>query len=381
MIKVIEVRTRGQMKEFARFSEKFYRGCPYYVPSLYADEINVMNPRKNPSLVDCEIRCYLAEKDGKIVGRIAGIIQRKHNEISGEKYIRFSRFDCIDDLEVARALIGAVEEFGRERGMQFIHGPWGFNDMDREGMLTDGFDRRSTYATNYNYPYYEKLIKELGFEDESEWVEYSFGMPPKRSEKLEHIAEFTIRKLGLTEKADSFPMKKLISMYGRKALAMVNQAYAALDCYVPVEGAQMDDVLDQFATIVNTRYFSLLTDKNDDVVAMGVLIPSICDVLIDSRGHMTPKAILKLLKAISRPKELEMALVAVRPDYQKKGVNAIMMARIIKNIIADGIEKVESNPELVSNIDVQAQWAVLEREIVKRRKCFMKKINGKQDEK
>ena len=157
-------------------------------------------------------------------------------------------------------------------------------------------------------------------------------------------------------------------------LAMVNAAYAPLDGYVPVEGAQMDDVLDQFATIINPRYFSLLTDKNDDVVAMGAVIPSICDVLIRSRGHMTLPAIIGLLRTIARPKELEMVLVAVRPDYQKKGVNSVMMARIIRNIIEDGVQKIESNPELVSNLDVQAQWTVLQREIVKRRKCFIKEI-------
>ena len=374
MVNVVEVRTRRQRKAFAQFSEKFYRGCPYYVPSLYADEINIMNPKKNPSLSDCEVRCYLAEKDGKYVGRIAAILQRKHNAIAGKNYIRFSRFDCIDDPAVAAALLGAVEKFGKERGMQYIHGPWGFNDMDREGLLTYGFDRRATYATNYNYPYYEKLVLDLGFAVESEWVEYGFGMPEKLDPRIARVAEYTQRKLGLTEIAGTNSMKKLIRDYGRRALAMVNEAYAPLDCYVPVEGAQMDDVLDQFATIVNPRYFSLLTDKNGEVVALGVVIPSICDVLIKSRGHMTPAAIMGILRAIAHPAELEMALVAVRPDYQKKGVNSVMMARITRNIIEDGIRRIESNPELVDNLAVQAQWSVMDREIIKRRKCFIKEI-------
>lgn len=374
MIKIIEVQTRRQKKQFAVFAEKFYRGEKRYVPSLYADEINILNPKKNPSLSDCEVRCFLAEKDGAIVGRIAGILQKKYNAISGRKCIRFSRFDCVDDTEVARALIGAVESFGRERGMEEIHGPWGFNDMDREGLLTEGFDRRATYATNYNYPYYESLLKGLGFADESEWVEYAFGIPEQVDARIAHVAEYTARKFSLKEMADAMPMKKMIAMYGRKALSMVNEAYADLDCYVPIEGRQMDDVLDQFATIINPRYFSMLTDKNDDVVAMAVMLPSICDVLVQSRGHMTPKAIVGLLRAIKRPKELEMVMIAVRPDYQKKGVNSVMISRIIRNIIEDKIEKVESNPELVSNVSVQAQWTMLEREIVKRRKCFLKPI-------
>lgn len=374
MIEITEVRTRRQKKLFARFSEKFYRNCPYYVPSLYADEIGVTDPVKNPSLSDCEIRCFLARKNGKLVGRAAGIIQNRYNEIAKEKFIRLSRFDCVQDIEVARALIGAVESFGKERGMRHVHGPWGFNDMDREGLLTYGFARRATYVTNYNYSYYEELLRGLGFKAESEWVEYAFEMPSVVDGRIARIAEYVQNKLDVTEKAESMPMKKLIARYGRKALAMVNEAYSTLDRYVPINGAQMDDVLDQFATVINPRYFSLLTDKNDEVVAMSVLIPSFCDVLIRSRGRMTPRAVWGMYRAISRPKELEMVMIAVRPDYQKKGLNSVMMARIIRNIIEDGISRIESNPELVTNLAVQMQWTNLKREIVKRRKTFVKEI-------
>lgn len=374
MINITEVRTASQRRAFARFPLKLYKDCPYYVPSVYADEKNITLPQKNPSLATCEIRCFLAEKDGKIVGRAAGIIQKKYNEIAGRKCIRFSRFDCIDDAEVAKALLNAVESFGRERGMDTIHGPWGFNDQDREGMLTYGFERRATYATNYNYPYYEKLVRDLGFTDESEWVEYAFKVPEKVDERIAHVASFIQRKLDLKEIAGTAPMRKLIPAYGPKALAMVNQAYAALDCYVPVEGKVVDAVLQQFATVINPRYFSLLTDKNDEVVAMAVMLPSICAPLQKSGGRMTPLTILRLLRAIAKPKELEMVLIAVRPDYQKKGLNSIMISRILQNIIDDKIEKVESNPELVTNTAVQEQWEVLERYIVKRRKCFTKPI-------
>lgn len=374
MINITEVRTASQRRAFARFPLKLYKDCPYYVPSVYADEKNITLPQKNPSLATCEIRCFLAEKDGKIVGRAAGIIQKKYNEIAGRKCIRFSRFDCIDDAEVAKALLDAVESFGRERGMDTIHGPWGFNDQDREGMLTYGFERRATYATNYNYPYYEKLVRDLGFTDESEWVEYAFKVPEKVDERIAHVASFIQRKLDLKEIAGTAPMRKLIPAYGPKALAMVNQAYAALDCYVPVEGKVVDAVLQQFATVINPRYFSLLTDKNDEVVAMAVMLPSICAPLQKSGGRMTPLTILRLLRAIAKPEELEMVLIAVRPDYQKKGLNSIMISRILQNIIDDKIEKVESNPELVTNTAVQEQWEVLERYIVKRRMCFTKPI-------
>ena len=375
MITIREVKTKSDLRKFARFPVRLYKNCPLYVPSFYSDELNIMNPDKNFSLPSCEVRCFLAEKDGKVVGRVAGIIQKRRNELSGKKNIRFSRFDFIDDAEVAEKLLAAVAAFGKERGMDTIHGPWGFNDQDREGMLVEGFDKRATYATNYNYPYYEKHVRALGFEPESEWVEYNFTIPDKVDERIKTISEYVQKKLELTEIADSAPMKKLIPVYGHRALEMVNEAYASLDEYVPLEGKEMDNVLDQFATIINPRYFSLLVDKNDEIIGMGVIIPSIADALVKGRGRMTLPTIVRLLRSIAKPRELEMALVAVRPDYQKKGVNALIMARISRHIIEDGVRRVESNPELVTNLAVQTQWTNFEREIVKRRKTFSKKID------
>ena len=375
MITIREVKTKSDLRKFARFPVRLYKNCPLYVPSFYSDELNIMNPDKNFSLPSCEVRCFLAEKDGKVVGRVAGIIQKRRNELSGKKNIRFSRFDFIDDAEVAEKLLAAVAAFGKERGMDTIHGPWGFNDQDREGMLVEGFDKRATYATNYNYPYYEKHVRALGFEPESEWVEYNFTIPDKVDERIKTISEYVQKKLELTEIADTAPMKKLIPVYGHRALEMVNEAYASLDEYVPLEGKEMDNVLDQFATIINPRYFSLLVDKNDEIIGMGVIIPSIADALVKGRGRMTIPTIVRLLRSIAKPRELEMALVAVRPDYQKKGVNALIMARISRHIIEDGVRRVESNPELVTNLAVQTQWTNFEREIIKRRKTFSKKID------
>ena len=375
MITIREVKTKSDLRKFARFPVRLYKNCPLYVPSFYSDELNIMNPDKNFSLPSCEVRCFLAEKNGKVVGRVAGIIQKRRNELSGKKNIRFSRFDFIDDAEVAEKLLAAVAAFGKERGMDTIHGPWGFNDQDREGMLVEGFDKRATYATNYNYPYYEKHVRALGFEPESEWVEYNFTIPDKVDERIKTISEYVQKKLELSEIADTAPMKKLIPVYGHRALEMVNEAYASLDEYVPLEGKEMDNVLDQFATIINPRYFSLLVDKNDEIIGMGVIIPSIADALVKGRGRMTLPTIVRLLRSIAKPRELEMALVAVRPDYQKKGVNALIMARISRHIIEDGVRRVESNPELVTNLAVQTQWTNFEREIIKRRKTFSKKID------
>ncbi len=374
MIIVQEVKTKKGMRTFADYPFRLYKDNPCYVPSFRSDEENIADPKKNPNLEDCEIRCFLAYKDGRLAGRIAGIIQKKYNKVSGRRCIRFSRFDCIDDEQVAAALLKAVEDYGREKGMDTIHGPWGFNDQDREGLLTYGFDRRATYCTNYNYPYYEKLVKSQGFTDESEWLEYDFVIPDKVDERIARIADRLKDKFKVREVADDGPMRKLIKIYGRRAIALVNEAYASLDCYVAVEGRAVDAVLDQFATVINTRYFSLLVNEKDEVVGMAVMLPSLCEAIKKSDGRLFPFGFIRVLKAIKKPKELEMALIAVRPDYQKTGINSLMISRIMKNLLEDKIEKVESNPELVSNTAVQSQWSSMEKKIIKRRKCFTKSI-------
>ena len=374
MITVIQVKTAGQMRAFAKFPLRLYKNCPYYVPAIYADERGICDPKKNPMLADSEIRCFLAYREGRAVGRVAAILQKTYNRISGRKCMRFSRFDCENDPEAAAALLGAVEAFARERGMDTVHGPWDFNDQGREGMLTEGFGVRATYATNYNYEYYPALISALGYAPESEWVEYDFAIPEEPDKRIANVAQYIQKKLELTELADTMPMKKLIARYGHESLAMVNEAYSSLDCYVPVSGKVVDHILKQFATAINPRYFSALADKSGRVIAMGVVLPSLCAPLQKSGGRMGPLTLLRLAKAISRPKELEMLIIAVIPEYQKLCVNAVMMARIINHIIEDGIEHVESNPELVGNLAVQSQWSTLERRIVKRRKTFVKQI-------
>ncbi len=375
MIEIQEVKTKKDLKKFARFpADVLYKNCKLYVPSIYSDELMVMDKKKNHSLKNCDVKCWIAYKDGKLAGRIAGIIQKKYNRIANRKCIRFSRFDCIDDEKVAAALLKAVENYGKEQGMDTIHGPWGFNDQDREGLLTYGFDRRATYATNYNYEYYENLVKSAGFSDEAEWVEYDFVMPDKVDERIARISERIKEKFQIKELCDTLSLKEIVKNYGFKVIDLINEAYSVLDCYVPLEGKEIDNLLDQFATIINPRYLSVLVNKEGEVIATGVVLPSIADALVKSRGKLFPTGFIGVLKAVSKPKELEMAIVAVRPDYQKLGINSIVFNRILQNVIDDKIQKIESNPELVTNIAVQSQWKTLEHNLIKRRKTYVKSI-------
>ena len=372
MIEIKEVKTKKQISLFAKFPVKLYEKCPYYVPSFISDEKNIFNPEKNFSLADCKLKAFLCYKDDKLVGRIAGIISYKDNEISGKKFVRFSRLECVDDIDVFKALLGAVERFGGENGMEIIHGPWGFNDTDREGLLTYGFEEKSTYATNYSYPYFAKRLEELGFAPESKWLERRFKI--QKSERINNFAEKVLRKYNFKEVANGQPIKKVVKKYGDKMFETFNESYRHLDGFTEIKGKEKANVLSQFATIVNTRYISMLEDENGDIASFAIVLPSIADALIKSRGRLFPLGVFRILKTIKKPKELEMALIGVKDKYKNTGINAIMISKILNNIVDDKVQKLESNPMLETNFSIQQQWKFSENEVVKKRQTFVKDI-------
>lgn len=374
MIEIKEVITRKEKKIFAGYPLILYKDCPYFVPSLFGDEMAILNPKKNFNLATNKCKAFLAYKDGKLVGRIAGLINYKDNELTEKNFIRFSRFDCIDDLEVFSALIGAVEKFGKENGMNIIHGPWGFNDTDREGMLTYGFNERSTYATYYNYPYCHENMEKLGFADESKWIERNFEIPKEMDAKVDRISNKLMEKFQFVDLVKVMPISKIVKQYGSKFFETFNEAYGKLDGFTPVVGKAQKNVLKQFATIINRKYASILLDKEGDIAGFGIVLPSICDALIKSKGKLFPFGFIRVLRAINKPKELECALIAVKEKYKNSGVNAIIINNIGKNIIADKIERIESNPMLEHNYNIQAQWKFVGNEIIKRRQTYQKEI-------
>ncbi len=373
MIEVKEIKSKKELKIFAKYPVELYKDCPYYVPSLRGDEMATFNPKKNFNLKDSIAKGFLCYKDGKMVGRIAGLITGAQ---TGTKHVRFSRFECIDDLEVFKALLGAVEQFGKENGAEVIHGPWGFTDQDREGMLTFGFDKKSTYATNYSYPYFYQNMEKLGFEAESKWLELNFNIPKVPYERIERFAEKLKGRLKMTDVADTMSVKQIIKKYGHKIFDAINEAYGHLDGYVPVEGKAVDTALNQFGSILNKKYLSILVDENDDVVAFAIVLPSICDALIKHRGKLFPTGIISLLKSIKNPKELEMGLIGVRKRYKNSGLNAIMISKIEKNVIKDGITHIESNPMLEHNFNIRQQWKFADTELIKKRQTYKKEIGS-----
>ena len=373
MVKIVEAVTSAQMRAFARYPLELYKDCDYYVPCFTSDEKNIKNPKKN-SAEGCEVKCYLAEKNGRIVGRIAGVIVAESNRKFGEKKIRFSRFDFNGDEDVAEALLSKVVEFGKERGMTVIHGPWGFNDTDREGMLTSGFDRPATYATNYNYEYYADVVRKLGFKKESEWVEFAI-YPGTLDPKIYKAADFVQKRYGFVELNDKYPIKRIIREYGDLFFDCYNEAYKDLDCYVELKGKVKQNVIAQFATVINQDYFSCILDpKTGKIAAFGVVIPAIGKIIKKHNGNLLASAI-PLLKAKKKPDALELTLIGVAPEYRNSGVNAMIITRIHRNIMKNGIKNVVCNPMLTTNAGILTQWKWVEHEEIKRRATFEKEIS------
>lgn len=373
MIEITEVKTRKQLKEFAEFVNKLYKGCPYYVPTLFGDELDMFTPSENPSFEECEVVMFLAKRDGETVGRIAGIIQNTYNRLHDCKLVRFTRFDSIDDQEVANALFDAVSGWAKERGINGIVGPLGFNDLDREGLLIDGFDRICTYETQYNYDYYPKLIENYGFKKDADWVEYRLTCPPSIDERYERIGNRILEKYDLRV-VKGLKTKQFIEKYGDDVFDLIDEGYGQLYGVVPFSKKTRQLILSQFGVALNTELMVLVVDKDDKPVAYALTLPSLSNALVGSGGHLYPHTIVKLLKAIKKPKEIDFALVSIKTEYQNKGLNAIIFNELMTRFINRGIGYCETNLNLEDNLAVQNMWHNYEREQHKRRRSYFKSI-------
>ena len=372
MIEIREAKTKKQMKLFATFPVKLYKDCKYYVPSLIQDEMVITNPKKNNSLGTSEVRCFLAYKDGQLVGRIAGIICHESNKLNNVKAIRFSRIDMIDDIEVTKALLNAVREWGKEKGLDFIHGPWGFDDTDREGMLTFGYDEYSAYATAYSYPYYKDHMEKLGYEKESEWVENRLDAD-NTDPRFPKVAEL-LKNRGYRDVTNGQKPAKVVKVWADKFFDCYNKAYAELDNFIPIEDAkQKKAVLDTFAILLNERYFSVIVDKNEDVVAFGVGIPYVGDAIRNAKGDMI-RAIPGLLKAKKHPRKIEFALIGVDPAYRNSGVHALIADKFIKNAKEDKMEDLFLDPTLTTNLKMLNTWQGMGKSLRCRRQTYKKDL-------
>ena len=367
---------KKSLKKFVQFGTDMYKGNDCFVPPLRMDDVNTLSPDVNPAFELCDAEYFMAFRDGKPVGRIAAIIHRLSNEQRGKKEMRFGFVEFIDDEEVCDALFNAAIAWGKERGMETIIGPLGFSDMDYEGMLIEGFDELSTSATIYNYPYYKEHLDALGYEKETDWVEFNVQIPDAIPEKMVRIADIVRRKYDLHVAPRNMSMKKFLAKYGSSFFTCINAAFKPLFGYSELTERQKRDYLDMYSMILDIDLISLVLDKEERVVACGVAIPSLSKALQKSGGKMFPLGWWHLLKALKwkHSKTADLLLAAVLPEYQGKGLNAVFISDLYPNFIKGGFKQVETNVELESNSKIQSQWAYFENRQHKRRRCFTKKI-------
>lgn len=374
-VNIVKVETKGQLKRFVRFGNELYKGNPYYVPDLYSDEMATLRKDRNAAFEFCDADYFLAYKDGKLVGRIAAILNKRANEKWGIKAARFGWVDFIDDTEVVDALFSTVENWARERGLTEVQGPLGFTDLDREGMLIEGYDRLGTMATIYNHPYYPAHMERLGYVKDVDWVEYLLKVPDKKWEKAERVAAIVTRKFGLRV-VRCKSRSELAKRFGKSLFTLVNECYSELYGYSPLSEKQIEQYIKMYLPVVDLRLVSLVVDKDDNLVAMGVSIYSLAAALQKAKGKMLPLGWWHLLKAlfVKPPKRLDFLLVAVKPEYQGQGAFALIFNEMLGNFMNLGIVDVESNPELENNTKMQTQWNEFEKERHKRRRAFKKEL-------
>ncbi len=371
-LQIKEVATLKELKSFVRYPFSLYRGNPYWVPTLIFDDLNTLRKDKNPAFEHCQARYWMAYRDGHIVGRIAAILNSKHAEQWKQPYMRFGWFDFVDDATVSAALLAKVEGWAKETGLTAVHGPLGFTDLDREGMLVEGFDELATMATYYNYPYYPRHMEKLGYAKDTDWVEYEMVVPSEPNETIVRIADIAMRrcKLHLLDVKG----KKQLLPYGPDLFQLLNDEYKHLYGFVPLSDRQMQAYIKQYFGFVMPDFVPVVLDQENRLIAFGIIMPSLSKALQKSRGSLFPFGFIHLLRALKKNDRADLYLVAVRSEYQGKGVNAILMNKMQGVFNRLGITKCETNPELETNANVQGQWKYYEKRQHKRRRIFIKHL-------
>ena len=378
-IQIKRVETKKDLKQFIEFHYDLYKGNPYDVPNLYSDEVNTLSKNKNAAFDFCEAEYFLALKEGKIVGRVAAIINHKANEKWKKKDVRFGWIDFIDDIEVSRALFKAVEEYGRKKGMDDIVGPLGFTDMDPEGMLTWGFDKLGTMATIYNYEYYPQHMEKLGgWEKDNDYVEYYLVVPEKSPEKYTKIAE-------MVEKRYNLHVRKLTKKdifqggYGKKLFDLINLTYSDLYGFSELTDRQIDQYVKMYFPFADLNLVTVIEDGNKDnqLAGLGITIPSLSRALQKCRrGRLFPFGWWHLLRAIKFHKTdgVDLLLMGFLPEYRSKGANALLFADLIPRYVNYGFKWGETQVEMESNEGVQSQWGPLDPINHKKRRCYRRSL-------
>lgn len=370
--KIVKVTNRRLMNRWVDFPLDLYKDCENYVPALRGDEFDTFNPKKNDAYEYCEAECYLAYKDDKVAGRIAAIINHNANKRWGKNEVRFGWIDFIEDMEVVKALIGAVEQFGRERGCTEITGPLGFTDMDREGLLVEGYENLSSFTCIYNYPYYDKLLSELGFAKDVDWTQRTVEITEERP-KMFKLAPYIAERSGL-KVAEGKSMQDLSRRYGMEIFHMYNESFAPLYGFAPLTDKQIKGYLATYIPILDPDFVSVVVNQEDKPVGFAFCVPSLAIPIKKSKGRLLPLGIFRILHALKHPTGLEALMIGVLPEYQGAGAPVLLFQKIHENCLKRGVHKVILNPQLEENFKVQTLFEQYKPSFYTRRRSYVKTI-------
>ncbi|MCX6234188.1 MAG: hypothetical protein NT175_05600 [Bacteroidetes bacterium] len=372
-IYIKEISSTRELKQFIQFPLYLYRGNKNYVPPLIFKERSTLDSRKNPAFEFCQAKYWLAYKNDKIAGRIAGIVNHKYVEKSNEKCGRFSWFDFIDDEQVAAALIETAENWAKHMGMVKIYGPYGFTNLDKHGMLVEGFDYLATSSSNYNFPYYPEIIEKFGYQRDTEFVEYSFNLPENVPQKIEQIAHIAMDRYNL--RSGVVRNKKDMLKYKKGFFSLLNDVYSTFSSAVRLTEEQIELVMEGYYKFLDPDFVSFVLDKNDRVVAFGITMPSLSKALQKTKGRLFPTGFYPLWKALKKNDTLDLLLIGVNTEYQSKGANAIVISELVNSSIKRGIKYINVTQMQADNVKVLSQWKYFENsQLNKRFRCYNKNL-------
>jgi GNAT superfamily N-acetyltransferase len=372
-VEIRRVESSKDLRQFINFPLSLYRDESNYVPAPRFDEVRTLRKDKNPAFEFCEAEYWMAWKDGEIVGRIAGIINHRYIEKWGNKWARFGWIDFIDDSEVSERLLETVEQWAASKGMSAVHGPLGFTDLDREGMLVDGFGELATIATIYNYSYYSQHMERLGYHKDTDWLQFQIFTPKEIPEKVQHVTELLAQRSGvhLYEWTDK---KVIVEKFGKQLFHLIDETYTELYGTTPLTERQVEGYIKQYLGFIDPRFTKFLVDDQERLIGFGISMPSLSKAFYRSRGRLFPTGWYYVLQALKHPKVLDLYLVSVRPDYQSRGVLAIVLNALQRSALEAGVEYAETNLELEDNVKVQSMWKSYPKRQHKRNRVYVKAL-------
>lgn len=374
-VEIKQITTRREIKKFVKFGNDFYKDCEYFCPALIADEMNTFDPKKNPAFEVCENVLFLAYKDGELVGRIAGIVNHEANRKWGVKRVRFGWMDFIDDMEVSKALLDAVAEWGKSKGMDQLNGPVGFTDFDHQGLLIEGYEYLAPMASLYNYPYYEKHLDTYGLVKDNDWIEMQIFPPQELPERYARMAKIVEQRSRVRiDKVKN--TKELVKKYGMTYMDVIDTAYQKLYNFQPLTDRQKKQYCESFFPLLNYDFITIVVNENDEIVAVGVGMPDISKALRKCKGRLFPFGWYHLLKELNSDhyETFDLLLIAVRPDYQDRGLNAVIFADQHPYFVKYGIKRVETTAIMETNFKNLGHWEFFPHKYHKRRRAYVKPI-------